>query len=107
MFAKPQWFHRTGSRCCLTPAAWQGYVCHFLWAAVIALPALLLLATGRFPESLIWVTASGLLCRHDYRHAVRQQCNNQTAAEEEVFYIGDDEDGRSMATSNFNFRLRN
>ena len=103
MFGKPEWFAKRGILR-LRPTCWQGWLCVLIWAAVLVLPFLLLLAFDKTPEAFIWL----LVLTGFTVWQVRQLSGHEhsVAKNEDVLYIGDDADATHIATRNYDLHLR-
>lgn len=68
MFGKPQWFVPKVFGWGLTPITWQGWVYAGVWAAVIALPFIVLLCWRGWFEASVWMALMiGWLCFDVYQ----------------------------------------
>lgn len=105
MFGKPEWF----TECCkskrLIPATWQGWLYALVCLAATILPAMLLIAASRVPEAAIWGVVVAAFVYWDLRRVHMAKCQAGVDTDD-VLYIGDD-DNSSLATRNFEMRLRN
>lgn len=103
MFGKPEWFEKKGILC-LWPTRWQGWLCLLVWAAILVLPFLLLLAIHKTPEAFIWllVLTGFLVWQARQLHAQKRS----VAKNEDVLYIGDDAEATHIATRNYDLHLR-
>ena len=104
MFGKPEWFQEKKIGVGLKPVAWQGWMYTVAAALVIGAPFLMLLAGGRGPEAMIWLTAATGALVWDMRQVIASMHKPQA---EEVFVINDETDISSLATRNFDLHLRN
>lgn len=117
MFGKPQWFRPKAYGWGLAPVAWQGKVYSGCWAAVLAVPFVILLSRGQTVEALAWLSLSAGALVYDVREILRLIRNPQstspatTAAvaprEENVLYILDDDETHSrVATPGYRLHAR-
>jgi hypothetical protein len=117
MFGKPQWFRPKAYGWGLTPVAWQGKVYSGLWAAVLAVPFVILLSRGQAIEGLAWLALSAGALVYDVRSILRLIRSPQPAAtassastaprEENVLYILDDEETHPrVATPGYRLHTR-
>jgi hypothetical protein len=88
MFGKPNWFKENQIGWGLKPITWQGWSYSVLWGSAIALPLLALLSSQKFPEALIWLTASAGLLVWDQRQILAAIKRNP---DEELFVIVENE----------------
>ena len=58
MFGCPEWFREKRIGWGLTPVTWQGWLYTLVWCGLIAAPFVLLTASGRVPEALVWMGVS-------------------------------------------------
>lgn len=106
MFAKAEWFRECTNSKRLVPARWQGWVYLFTSLGVVAVPAILLAAVRGAPEAVVWLVASlGFFAWEMRQVRMHQRVAETNENEEDVLYIGDD-DNSSLATHNFEMRLR-
>ncbi len=105
MFGKPEWFRDKKTGCRLAPVCWQGWVYAVVWAAVVLLPFVALLANGRVPEAFIWLAVSSGMVVWDVRQIL---CQMRTAvAKDDVLYIGEDgADDARLETRKYDLHLR-
>jgi hypothetical protein len=117
MFGKPQWFRPKAYGWGLAPVAWQGKVYSGCWAAVLAVPFVILLSRGQVVESLVWLALSTGALFYDVRQILRLIRNPPAAAstvttssaprEDNVLYIlDDDETHHRVATPGYRLHTR-
>ena len=117
MFGKPQWFRPKARGWGLSPVAWQGRVYTGCWAAVLAVPFVILLSRGQMIEALAWLALSSGALFYDVREILRlirspASASPQTTAaasphEDNVLYIlDDDETHPRVATPGYRLHTR-
>ena len=94
MQGKANWFGKRGFSF-TAPTTWRGWMYLAFWGVAIGGPALMLVGIARWPESLIWLTASGFAFLHDVRRMRREHQASQVV--EEVFVIDDVRDVTNLA----------
>ena len=115
MFGKPQWFRPKAIGWGLTPITWQGWGYTTLWAAAIAGPFVLLLASGKPVESLIWASLGLGALVYDVRQILIAMNPPKPAAvaaapakpDDNVLYIMDDSQTHArVAPRGYNLQAR-
>ncbi len=102
MFGKPEWFRPKSFGWGLTPITWQGWLYTAAWSAVMIVPFIGLITTGRWIESTIWIAASIAALTWDVAAILRQT----NTVDEDILIIDDDEVNESLATKNYDLRSR-
>ena len=72
MFGKPEWFQKKSVGWGLRPVLWKGWLYAMLWAGVICIPFIALLANTKVVESLIWVVVMIFALLWDVQHVMRE-----------------------------------
>ena len=72
MFGKPEWFQKKSVGWGLRPVVWKGWLYALLWAGVICVPFIALLANAQVVESLIWVVVMIFALLWDVQHVMRE-----------------------------------
>ena len=115
MFGKPQWFRPKTVGWGLTPITWQGWCYTLAWAAVIALPFVVLIWRHQPLEAAAWMALGIGSLVYDVRVILREIRGHGASAigraqathrDENVLYIGDSQAGGPVATRNYQLQLR-
>ena len=72
MFGKPEWFQKKSVGWGLRPLVWKGWLYAMLWAGVICIPFIALLANVKIVEALIWVVVMIFALLWDVQHVMRE-----------------------------------
>lgn len=113
MFGKPEWFQKKTVGWGLRPVTWKGWGYALVWASVICVPFVALLANAKVVESLIWVVAMMFALLWDVQHVMRDldvpMAEIHDADDEDDVLIIDEDtqpDPAFFATQSFDLHVR-
>lgn len=90
MFGNPDWFHRESNSVAPAPCCNRGWLYYLGWLAAVAVPTTLLVGSGLFPETAIWLFASNSAMLLDLRRLRKEIRRRETLSR--MHYISNDEE---------------
>lgn len=90
MFGKPEWFRKKSVGWGVRPVTWKGWLYGVLWAGVICIPFIALLAHAKVLESLIWVVVMMFAMLWDVQGVMREMDIPTAEIDEDLLVIDED-----------------
>ncbi len=108
MFGKPAWFRKKTVGWGLRPVCWQGWLYAALWAGVICVPFIGLLASHLWLEALVWAGVMMAALVWDVRGVQRAMLAAPPQDTSDILVIDEhtEPDASYFATRSYDLRAR-
>jgi hypothetical protein len=112
MYGKAEWFRPKMTGFGLRPVTWQGWAYTLAWAGIILTPFWALLMRHQPLESLTWLGCSIGVLAYEVWHIRRGMVPPVVAspparqASEGVWFLGDENAAKPVATRNYDLKLK-